>query len=201
MTPRTGFTLIEVMVVVVLIGLLAGAAAVSLTGDLDRATHEDVIGRLTYADAQARMAGRRLGPATLRIDLDQQAIWLVTPDDQSAQPRPGHVMRLGEGYTIREVMWIDPEPMAAKTTRPRRRVSRQAGRVEIAFSSEGLSRTYALRLEGPATDEPGGAAGDSARRSTWLLFAGMTGQVMSTDEPEPIDKLLAELARTRPDAD
>jgi len=198
---RRAFTLIEVMVVVVLIGLIAGAAAVSMTGDLDRATREDVIGRLTYADAQARMAGRRLGPATLRIDLDQQAIWLVTPDDQSDQPRPGHVMRLGEGYTIREVLWIDPELMAAKTTRPRRRVLRETGRVEIAFSSEGLSRTYALRLEGPAIDEPDEAARDGQRRSTWLLFAGMTGEVIIHDEPEPIDNLLDELARTRPDAD
>lgn len=200
-TVCRAFTLVEVMVVVVLIGLMAGAVAVSLTGDLDRATREDVIGKLTYADAQARMAGKRLGPSTLTIDLDEQRLWLSTPTKGRDEPQPGNAIGLARDYTIQEVVWLDPKPITAKNARDRQRVSKEDGTVELPYSAEGYSRTYALRIEGPASGQTQDSTNPDERRTTWLLFAGLTGHVITNDDPQRINNLLATLAHTRADAD
>lgn len=201
MMGRRGFTIIEVMAVVVLIGVLAGMAALSMINDARRATRQDVIARLTDADATARLAAKRLGPTTLRIDLDQQKLWLVTPDPTTREPRPGHVMRLAPDYRITEVAWVDPQPADARNARPRQTLTHDAGTVELPYSGEGMTRTYVLRLQGPGIDPDTGEQAPERERTTWLLFSGLTGQTVINDEPETIDNLLALLTRTRPDAD
>lgn len=196
---RPGFTLIEMLAMVVLIGLLATATAISLADEAQRATRADAVARLAGADANARLAARRLGPSTLRFDLDKHRLWLVTPDADSGEPRPGHSMQLPRGFRIAELTWIDPTPPTRQSTRPRKRVVHEAGRVELPISSEGMTRTYVIKLIGPPDETDGGSTNDT--QTTWLLFSGLTGQAIQEDDANAIENMLDVLASTRPDAD
>lgn len=192
-----GFTLIELMVVVALIGLLAGATALSLADDARQATRSDVIGQLTDADTSARFAAKRLGPSTLHIDLEAQRLWVVTPDSGSGNARPGHSMQLPQGFRIEEVIWIDPTPRTKPG--PRKQKIQDTGVIAIPISSAGLSRTYVSKLTGPAPTSDN--TGTPRQQTTWLLVSGLTGQVTLEDDADTIDNLLDTLAQTRADAD
>ena len=197
---RRAFTLIEVMAVVALIGLLAAATAWSLAGDAQRATRADVLDRLIHADASARLAAQRLGPSTLNIDLDTQQLWVVSPGSGADEPQAGHRLKLPRGHRIEHVFILAaPKPTSNKP--PRERVVVDRGVVEIPVSPEGLSRTYAIEWTGPAPEDTNSNARRSGLQTTWLVFAGMTGQVTQHDDEQAIDKLFAALARTRVDAD
>lgn len=201
MCRRCAFTLVEIMAVIVLIGLLAGMVAVSMTRDAQRAQRQDVINRLIDADASARIAAKRLGPSKLRIDLNQQKLWLMTPDPTTKELRPGHVMRVAPNYKLTGVSWIDPQPARNQTRTPRQTLTYNEGTIELPYSGEGLTRTFVLRLDGPASDPVTGRDDPTQIQTSWLMFSGLTGQNLITDELETIDNLLAMLASTRPDAD
>lgn len=199
MTDRRGFTLLEMMAVVVLVGILATATAMSLADQSQRATRADAIGRLTDADRSARLAAKRLGPSTLRIDLDQQRLWLVTPDAQSDKARPGHSMQLPSGFRITQVTWLETRETSTPGNSTRKRIAEQRGLVELPISSAGISRTYAMRLTGPPTKEL--AEQGATEQTTWLVVSGMTGQTTLYDETRSIDNLFEPLASARPDTD
>lgn len=199
LTRRGGFTLIEVMAVVVLIGLLAGATAWSMAGTVQRATRQETVDKLAHADATARMSARRLGSASLRIDLDTQRLWVVTPDLETDQPRPGHVVKLPPNYRVASVAWVDPVTRGRAMARGYEVRVRTQGQVELAVSSAGLGRSYVLEVVGPGTD-PDDASRAVRDRPSWVLVSGLSGQVTVHDEQERIDKLLELLASARPDA-
>lgn len=197
MSAMRGFTLIELMAVVVLIGLLATATAITLADEKQAATRRDVIDRLIDADQSARLSARRLGPSVLRFDLSGQRVWVVTPDAATTGPRPGHSMGLAEGFRIARLTWLDPEE-AVRSGRPRPRVVHEHGRIDLPIASGGISRTYVIELVGPALAER--AERGEKEQTTWLLVSGLTGQVTVEDDQTTIDNLLDALAR-RPDAD
>jgi prepilin-type N-terminal cleavage/methylation domain-containing protein len=187
MNPRRAFTLIEVLAVVALLGLLAGATAWSLAGAAQRATFDEVAGRIAHADRMARFAGQRIGrPTVLTIDLDKQ--WLIrriAREDGSVETAPA----LGVPRDMRiERVVLAGEPRSGdmNTRRPGRHIDR--GQVEIAYSTHGRSVTYGLRLEGE----------DDSR---WLVFAGLTGQMTEIDDEDEVDNLFELLTSGRPDAD
>lgn len=196
---RCGFTLIEVMAVVLLIGLLAGAVAWSMVGTVQDATRQEVLEKLAHADANARMSARRLGPSALQLDLDTQQLWVVTPDLETNEPRRGHVIQLAPNYRIAEVNWLGTSARVQGQDGAYEDVRRDDGLVELAMSSAGLSRTYVLKIVGPGVDpdEPSQQVGEVP---SWLLVSGLTGQVTIHEDPETIDKLLELLASARADA-
>ncbi len=187
--PPRAFTLIELMAVVLLLGLLAGAVAWSLAENVEAAGRADAVGRVVQADCLARMAARRLGrPSVLRIDLEAQRLWRVTPAP-GGPAGPGaetsHPVDVPAGYRIDRVAVAD----AAAT--------RDAGIVEIAYSTGGRSASYALRLVRADRDEtPAGADAPGP----WLVVAGLTGHVSLNHDEADVDNLLALLAAGRPDA-
>lgn len=201
MSSARAFTMIELMAVVVLVGLLAGATVVTLSREANRAGQADLIDRLIHADASARLAGQRMGPATLRFDLDAQRLWLITPGESADEPRAGHSLAFASGYRIETILTIDTTSRRASTPGPRRRIVSDSGQVDLLFSSQGLSQTYAIHLTGPGLNEPQAAGSTLSTSSMWLLFAGMTGQVVIEDDFQAIDNLLAAISLTRPDTD
>ncbi len=184
---RCAFTLIEVMAVVVLVGLLAGAAALSLAGQARYRTTQDVIDTLQSVDRNARFAAMRLGGTTrIRYDLSNQQVYNETTDDTGSSTRSPAVAFPVE-YRIDRVLVSDVSATsgASRSTTGR---ALDYGTIDIELSPAGRSTTYAVRLS-------------HEENKHWLIFAGLTGQVTQTDDEKEVNNLFTMLASGRPDAD
>ena len=201
--PIAAFTLAEVLAAVALMGLLALALGWSLTGDARRARQSDVIGRIAQADRMARLAAARLGtPCALRFDLDRQRLGRVEWDAERGE-RPARGLRLPAPYRIDRVL-------VCSTARPELGTGNSElgtgnpsswigaartdwGAVDIAYSTAGRSATYAVRLA--AKDARGfkTAADAPDDRPTWLVFSGLTGQMVVLHNEDEIEDLFAAL--------
>ena len=173
------------MLVVALIGVLAGAVAFSLAGQAQHQSRHSVIAAIAQADKMARIASRRLGRAVmLRLDLDEQRVdRLVDAGSESV----GHALMLSKQVQMDRIIL----PRASTTGSGRFDLSdwtKGHGVVEIACV-DGRSASYAVALAGESVDQP-----------TWLVFSGLTGQMTVIHHEEEIHNLFALLAR-RPDAD
>ena len=176
---RAAFTLIEIIAVVAVIGLLAGATALSLGDSAGRARRADAVSTIAHADRMARLAGERLGrPCVLHYDLDDQRIVRELPG--------AGVMAASHPIALGRDVWIDRLVTAGSVNRPPR--THESGDVAVAVSTAGRSETYAVRL---AFDDG----------QTWLVFAGLTGQMTVIEHDEQVDNLVRLLATGRSDAD
>lgn len=189
MRRSAAFTLIEMMAVIVLIALLAGAVAWSMTGELRRSTREDVIGELRQYDQMARLTGKRLGrPCSLVFDLDQQRVRRVV-DPASTAAETAAVYALPEGVAVDRLVVADLAEARGRGDDRGTAVQRHnTGEVSIDFGTAGRGASYAVRL----------ADTDSRR---WLVFSGMTGQMMRVEDDQTIDNLFASLEGGGLDAD
>ncbi len=179
---RRAFTLVEVMVVVLLMGLLAGAVALSLGGDVADSVRGNVVGRIAETDHLARLAARRMGGRTeLQIDLDEQLLRYVSRVGE-ADEHGSHAVRLADAHVVDRVL------MGGSSTSAIREIEK--GTVHIAMSENGHSASYALRVS---------TRSDGHR--TWLVFAGLTGQVTVLEDEEDAYELFETLSTGRIDAD
>lgn len=168
---RAGFTFIEVIAVVTLLGVLAGGVMWAMAGDVSRASKEDAIQKLTHADRTARLAARRLGsPFALRIDLDRQRL-RREPLGNTDHPRSTAVTLRG-GYRIDRVVLPDDD--------------HEKGGMSIPVSTGGRSATYAVRFA-PPRDAMN--AGQTQAEPVWLVIAGLTGEVTRGYDDQEIDNL------------
>jgi prepilin-type N-terminal cleavage/methylation domain-containing protein len=164
MRSARGFTLTELLVVMVLLGLIAGAATLRLAPLLDTATLEDACGRLEELDRLTRYRARSdWRECRLVLDLDRQVAFRL--EDGSDVPRARR--RLGRCRV-------------AQIRRAEGTVT--AGTVEMRVSSIGACPTYAVQVQG---------GGD---RTRWLVFAGLSGECEVFDDEEPVDRAFAALA-------
>lgn len=125
---RSGFTLIELVVVVVVMGILSCLAVITLGGTTDRYQLSRATETIELFDARARRDARRLGEpivATIQRSRNQ----LMVSGDRAADAR----FRLPQSVEITQI-------------RMRRRVV--AGRdVEIPFNRQGVCPTYAVQIQ------------------------------------------------------
>ncbi|NBC11099.1 MAG: hypothetical protein GVY24_05095 [Planctomycetes bacterium] len=173
------------MLVVVILAILAGATAWSMTEQVRRGRRSDVVSRLKHADAVARLAARRTGPCVLRFDLERQTVRRI--DRVGGEQRAAHGVEVPQGFGIDRIV---ADRAAGSRTSRRGLVHHTSGTVDIAYAGNGNSGTYAVRVI--VTEQ---------RRSFWLVVAGLTGQVVQIDDDEQFDNLYAMLARGGPDAD
>ncbi len=181
---RAAFTMIEMLAVIVVLGLLAGAAAWSLAGDAEAATYENVVGKLAHHERTARLAANRLGQTcVLRYNLNAQRISRFDTADRMATP----AWRLPAPYRIDRI--VIHRPGGGDDAGHHGFGERyDAGTVEIDISRAGRSATYAIRVA-------------NNQQQGWLVFSGLTGQMTRINDAQEVDNLFAMLAGERPDAD
>ncbi len=177
---RRAFTLMEVVLVVALLGLMAGATTWSLAASAQRGSREHAFGQLAGLDRAARLTAERLGePVVLRFDLDKQRVrrFVVSERDRHAA---SHTLTMPRGVKIDRVVTAGSDG----------RGGADADTFDVAFSTGGRSVSYALKL---VADDP--------RTAQWMVVGGLTGQVTMGFDEDEVDNLFATLAAGRPDAD
>lgn len=127
---RRGFTLVEMLAVVCLLGVMALGATLTLRAPLGAARRQLTLERIAAWDAQMRERCRRhRTAAALEVDATTGAWWRVDG--------AGSVLAF-EGMPLRDF-------------RVGRRESR-VGRPGVMFRADGGSDSYAIRLSGAPTD-------------------------------------------------
>lgn len=95
---RSGFTLIEVTIVCVLLAMIASIAAISLSGRVSAANRRNAIERIEAADRLARQLARTTGlPSTLKFDEADNEIHVLV------NRRVQRTFRLSDGIVIESV--------------------------------------------------------------------------------------------------
>ena len=167
---RRGFSLIELTMVLLIAGIVAGAVVVRLHDPMRRAELADVLDRTAHLDRLTRTAARRHDKA-LRLVVDLTAGEIRQTDTNGEQG-------------------LDPLKLPSRWRIERLIVSGRvvrSGSVSIACSRTGRTPSYAMLVTGP---------GD---RSRWLLLAGLTGRRVEKESEEDVRAILA-AAGLRPDA-
>ena len=196
---RSGFTLIEMMAVVTLLGLMAAATVWSLADDVRRSSRGRIVAAVGHADRLGRLAGRRFGKqCVLRFDLDKQEVSRLFSSGQGDTPA-GHMLRLPTGYRVDRVMIA--RQSAALTDLGLAWAAVDSGTADIVCSTAGRSVSYAVRLTFPGGAGGRDAGDELAGGEIWLVFSGLTGEMTLVHDEDAVNNLFTLLATGRPDAD
>lgn len=162
-SPPGGFTLLELVAVLMVMAILAGAVALSVRGHVSNAQLEAFLTRLEAFDARARSQARRQGQRlALRFDASDQRVSLAAA---AADEDEAPAFAVSRGVELAQV-----------------RTARQAadyGVLETSVSPFGQSETYALCLQA------------SSGRRVWLVVLGASGQCLRLDEEEEVEQILS----------
>lgn len=162
---RCGFTLVELLVVLLILVLLAVSASVVVRTPLDEARVAGAIEQWELLDRQLRDHARRYGRGSvLRVDVNQG---LLTPEWDTRDEVHGQPYSLPASVTIRSIRTEEREA--------------RYGEMTISFSSSGQSPTYALELV-------------TSGRELRLAFAGVTGQVTRLERQGDVEDLFRVLS-------
>jgi prepilin-type N-terminal cleavage/methylation domain-containing protein len=162
---RSGFTLVELMMAVLLLALLTSAVALSFSGPIQRARGQDAIEQIRSFDAAARDAARREG-REVRMALDLSAGTLARREGADLESLRCQIA-LPPGFRIEQLR------VAGQTY--------SDGEAVIDVSSLGLSRSYGIHLVGPGLDQ-------------WLVFAGQGGNMTRVQDEETMSSILERAA-------
>ena len=171
MIHSRGFSLVELIAVLFIISLAAGVVLLKAAGPLNSASMRDVIDQIAGFDRLTR---------SYCLEHDRSVKFLVnlaageiTRTDAEGAELLGEPLVLPRQWVIARLL-VGEEDV-------------EVGSMEIAFSRAGLSRSYALLLEGP-----GG-------RRQWIVVPGLTGLVVGIDDESEVRAIL-DATRKRPDA-
>lgn len=178
MIGRTGFSLLELLGVLMIIALLTSFIAITTAQAQGRAQIEDVVSALTHFDHMMRREAIRFGkPAVLQIDQDERTIniWLLDQDGIARETLIDRY-RLPEAFTI-TLIRLNRETSPAWNNND----------IVINCSPTGTSLSYAVEIEGE---------GESKRS---LLFSGLTGQVHYPEHKRDVEAVFDMLEKLHAD--
>lgn len=167
-----GFTLIEIAVCLVILGLLTGLAALSLRGVQRNVDMETWVERVAALDRQARDRAERQGqPWRLVLDVQQQRIWNESTDE-SGQDKSSTELGTPQGWELAAVQ-VHRGDAAREFV--------NGGQDTVLCATHGVSPSYAIELR----NEQG--------ESFWLMVAGGSGQWTTTRNEQEIQDIFAAL--------
>ena len=168
-----GFTLIDVMVALIVLGVLTAAAVLSFSGPVERARMVEAVEQVKYLDASSRDLARRFG----------RNVQIVFDVSEGTMER-----REGRGREASFLTHVaSPTRIEAVRTAGERK---EYGEVSIDVSSLGISQTYALKIAGP-------------QGSRWVLVSGLGGESQVLLDDAQVEAIFAKVApgSSRRDAD
>lgn len=159
-----GFTLYELLAVMVLMATLAGTVALSVRGRVSNARLESFLVQLELCDGFARSEARRWNQTVLLgLDSSDQRVWRSAPSV--------------EGSLVERSIMVPRGVNIARIKTMNRQLDQ--GILQIAISSLGQSDTYALRIQ------------SSGGRDVWLVVLGGSGQVLRFDTEDDVDEVFS----------
>ncbi|MEM9916318.1 MAG: prepilin-type N-terminal cleavage/methylation domain-containing protein [Planctomycetota bacterium] len=167
-----GFTLIELAVCLIILGLLTGTAALSLRGlqhNMDLETWDEQIAQLDHLTRQrAEQQGK---PWRMVFDLERQRVWA---EPQLSLETPSKNLKVPRGWALDEVLTSDEQANYAypRTTR----------QVTVTCSTQGVTSTYALRLSNSKTGH-----------KHQVLVVGSSGQRIELNDEHSIEDIFTAL--------
>ena len=167
-----GFTIIELLAVLVLSALLAGIVTVSLVGRGSEVRFRDAVGQLIAFERVARDHARRGGDdaSTLVYDLRRDRIRL----GRAHESAPPLVLNFGKSFRIDKIIYD--------------KKFGDSGEIRIPMTAGGRTPTYAVRV--------------SARKrapAQWIVWVGLSGRAMEVDDERQVQAIL-DAATTGDDA-
>jgi prepilin-type N-terminal cleavage/methylation domain-containing protein len=160
LTRRSAFSLIELSMVVLIMGIMAGVVVVSLKGHIDRARWTRSFEQLENIDRLARMAARAEStPYRLSFDRDKRKVEM-----QAIGP-------LSRSQSLRQ--WRLPSGIQFASFRDRSSGNRSE-ELRIDINPAGQSRSYAIGIKASSGPEQ------------WLVTLGLSGQHLQMDNAEDV---------------
>lgn len=167
MKTSRAFTLIELLAVIVLLGIISTAAALTFRSSLQSASSTEAVAQFKYLDSTSRQRAQRFNqPVELIFDTSNGTI---SRREGSKRNDESFTASLPRGFSI------DAINVAGNSI--------FNGEASITCSPTGLTPSYAIHLIGPNFDQ-------------WLLFAGLSGQVTLVKDEETIQDILAATRRS-----
>lgn len=163
-STRTGFSLIELMVVLTIVSIVVGAVAMKWSAAFEGVNFESTVDRIVNFDYQTRRHAMSAGkPCTIRFDLEENEMVATRWSN-------------GEEYLTR-FHTAEPIEFGLGGTN----VSKNSGNpFEVEVSKQGASSTYFLEIS-------------HGQKSRWIMIAGGSGQVNEYENKTAISKVFASL--------
>ena len=166
MKKPSAFTLIELLAVIVLLGIISTAAALTFRSSIQSASSTDAINQLKYLDSTARQRAQRFNqPVELIFDLTNATI---SRREGSKRNDESFTASLPRGFSIDQINIAGNSIFN--------------GEARVQCSPTALTPSYAVHLIGPNFDQ-------------WLLFAGLSGQMTLIKDEATIQDILADTRR------
>jgi prepilin-type N-terminal cleavage/methylation domain-containing protein len=160
---RTAFTLIELMVVILILGMITAMASLSLGSAMDRYHLGRAAETLEAFDARARREASRSREGVLAI-IRRGTNELILRNEAGPSSLAGSHYHLPRKVTIGEIRM--------------QRKSLAAREVTITLSDRGRSPTYAVELK-------------RGTMSRWIVILGISGQVIPVQSEDEVDAILS----------
>ncbi|MAX25858.1 MAG: hypothetical protein CMJ19_15265 [Phycisphaeraceae bacterium] len=164
-----GFTLFELIAVILLLAVFAAAVRGPVVDMVNRINTRNGIEQIKTIDRMLRMEARRSGNV-IQLHIDPLEGVMMRTDSSDEQKVIGQAVQLNDSCRIERIR------LAPQTD------DFDELNAVINCSPDGATPSYALEIQTPT-------------QTTWLLFAGLTGQCYQFDSEDELASVLDEISR------
>ena len=165
MKKATGFTLIELTVVLLIMGIIAAIVTLKISGPVSQVKLQDVAERIKQFDIHTRSYARQHGKA-LRVDVDLSKNCISRWDNAGNQL--GQPLKLPSNFSIEKCQVASQQQVRNATL--------------LKYSSQGMTHSYAIKLADKS-------------QSKWIFIIGLTGELVELENEQNVQKIMESLSR------